>query len=249
MSNLPGLAQDHTNNYTYTDGTANPPHQVRTLHAGLDNSENGFLHTPPTFRKEWASRWNNHAQRLQRGRGWPIPIWTTAIWETCPKIAHHRSGWEHHSCRRHHSRERWYAAWCSPAIIRQSYHSFVSACFISRRFLETFQTPWLVHEGQEGKFWTIKSRKYADFQVNVRWADRQFILPDHLSRKIAGGATRNLIIVNRTALHTAKSIRDDLEHIHNLVVVNIRFEGKNAYIATNSVHNAMFVRTCIMSRM
>lgn len=45
-------------------------------------------------------------------------------------------------------------------------------------------------------------------------------------------------------------IRDDLEHIHNLVVIRVSFDdnNNNAYISTNSVHNAMFARTCMMSR-
>jgi len=85
--------------------------------------------------------------------------------------------------------------------------------------------------------------------VNVRWADRQFILPGHVSHKIANnGASRNLVVVNRTARHTAESIREDLDHVHNLVVVSITFEGNDAYISTTSVHNAMYARTCMMSR-
>lgn len=47
---------------------------------------------------------------------------------------------------------------------------------------------------------------------------------------------------------TAALIRDHLEHIHNLVVVDIKYIQGNAFIATNSVHNAMFARSCMMSR-
>ncbi|TVY35638.1 Negative regulator of differentiation [Lachnellula occidentalis] len=85
-------------------------------------------------------------------------------------------------------------------------------------------------------------------RVEIRWNDRQFILPGHVANKIAIGATRNLVIQNRTGRHTEEAIRDDLEHIHNLVVVKVAFSGDNAYISTNSVHNAMFARTCMMSR-
>lgn len=87
-----------------------------------------------------------------------------------------------------------------------------------------------------------------DLQVEIRWNDRQFILPGHVANKIAIGATRNLVILNRTPRHTEEAIRDDLEHIHNLVVIKVSFGGNNAYISTNSVHNAMFARTCMMSR-
>ncbi|KAF4634294.1 hypothetical protein G7Y89_g3824 [Cudoniella acicularis] len=85
-------------------------------------------------------------------------------------------------------------------------------------------------------------------RVEIRWNDRQFILPGHVANKIAIGATRNLVIQNRSPKHTEEAIRDDLEHIHNLVVIKVAFSGQNAYISTNSVHNAMFARTCMMSR-
>ncbi|KAE9374740.1 hypothetical protein N431DRAFT_543975 [Stipitochalara longipes BDJ] len=85
-------------------------------------------------------------------------------------------------------------------------------------------------------------------RAEIRWNDRQFILPGHVANKVAIGATRNLVIQNRSPKHTEDLIRDDLEHIHNLVVIKVRFSGQNAYISTNSVHNAMFARTCMMSR-
>lgn len=85
-------------------------------------------------------------------------------------------------------------------------------------------------------------------RVEIRWNDRQFILPGHVANKIAIGATRNFVIYNRSPRHTEETIREDLDHIHNLVVVSIRFGGQNAYISLNSVHNAMFARTCMMSR-
>jgi hypothetical protein len=47
---------------------------------------------------------------------------------------------------------------------------------------------------------------------------------------------------------TADQIRDHLDHIHNLIVVDIYFKDGDAYISTNSVHNALFARTCMMSR-
>ncbi|KAI1743746.1 hypothetical protein F4680DRAFT_471227 [Xylaria scruposa] len=85
-------------------------------------------------------------------------------------------------------------------------------------------------------------------RVFIRWADRHFILPGHVANKIASGATRNLIIRRCGAHHTEDSVREDLEHIHNLIVVGVEFVGGSCYIKTNSVHNAMFARTCMMSR-
>ena len=69
-----------------------------------------------------------------------------------------------------------------------------------------------------------------------------------MSNKIASGATRNLVVRGIAGKLTAEQIRDHLDHIHNLVVVDISFQAGDAYISTNSVHNALFARTCMMSR-
>jgi hypothetical protein len=98
--------------------------------------------------------------------------------------------------------------------------------------------------------WTKRNDIYLNAKrVDVRWADRQFRLNGHISKKVLGGATRNLCI--RGALSNDLSeqrIRDDMEHIHNLVIVDITYQGSDAYVSTNSIHNALFARTCMMSR-
>jgi hypothetical protein len=73
-------------------------------------------------------------------------------------------------------------------------------------------------------------------------------VPGHVSNKIASGATRNLVVRGVAGKLTAAQIRDHLDHIHNLVVVDISFRNGDAYISTNSIHNALFARTCMMSR-
>ncbi|RMX77492.1 hypothetical protein D0869_09844 [Hortaea werneckii] len=110
-------------------------------------------------------------------------------------------------------------------------------------------------------------------RIEVRWADRQYRLNNHIHQKILHGATRNLIIRNaRSHGLTAAQIRADLDHIHNLVIIDIFFRpppslcpsssssatpataagtvggGDDAYVETNAVHNALFARTCMMSR-
>ncbi|KAI3398464.1 hypothetical protein diail_9145 [Diaporthe ilicicola] len=85
-------------------------------------------------------------------------------------------------------------------------------------------------------------------RVDIRWNDRQFILPGHVASKIGIGATRNLIIRRCDPRFTEQGVRDDLEHIHNLVVIKVEFIGGSCYVKTNSVHNAMFAKTCMMSR-
>ena len=47
---------------------------------------------------------------------------------------------------------------------------------------------------------------------------------------------------------TESRIREDMEHIHNLVIIDVTFRGNDAYVSMNSVHNALFARTCMMSR-
>lgn len=85
--------------------------------------------------------------------------------------------------------------------------------------------------------------------MDIRWSERQFVLPDHLSRKINYGATRNLVLRSCHPRVTEASIREDLNHIFNLVLVSVRMSDGNCYISTNSVHNALFARSCMMSRM
>lgn len=85
-------------------------------------------------------------------------------------------------------------------------------------------------------------------QAEFVWNDRQFILPGHVAGKIHSGASRNLIIRGCHSTITAERIREDLDHIYNLVVIEIRLERGDAIISLNSVHNSLFARTCMMSR-
>ncbi len=75
------------------------------------------------------------------------------------------------------------------------------------------------------------------------------MLPGHVANKIGMGATRNLVVHGYDNRHTEDVVRDDLEHIHNLVVVKVEFIGGNCYIGLNSVHNAIYARQCMLSRL
>ncbi|KAK2747829.1 hypothetical protein FQN55_004705 [Onygenales sp. PD_40] len=88
-----------------------------------------------------------------------------------------------------------------------------------------------------------------DKLIEVSWSERQFYLPGHVAVKLANGASRNLVIRSANPNLTEARIRDDLEHIHNLIVIDITHDRGNVYISTNSVHNALFARTCMMSRL
>jgi hypothetical protein len=84
----------------------------------------------------------------------------------------------------------------------------------------------------------------------VEWDERQSYLPGYLARQIdINGASRNLVIRFAQPEMTADAIREDLEHIHHLRVVNIRFEQEHVFIGTNSILQAITARTCMMSRL
>ncbi|KAI1340482.1 hypothetical protein F5Y15DRAFT_378770 [Xylariaceae sp. FL0016] len=85
-------------------------------------------------------------------------------------------------------------------------------------------------------------------RVFIRWGDRHFHLAGHVANKVAIGATRNLILRRCDPSLTEDALRDDLDHIHNLAVIKVDFVGSSCYIKTNSIHNAMFARTCMISR-
>ncbi|MCJ1390529.1 hypothetical protein MMC18_003389 [Xylographa bjoerkii] len=85
-------------------------------------------------------------------------------------------------------------------------------------------------------------------RAELSWNDRQFILPGHVAGKIHAGASRNLIVRGVHPNITAERIREDLDHIHNLIVIDIHFHQGDAFISLNSVHNSLFARTCMMSR-
>ncbi|KAL2159607.1 hypothetical protein VTH06DRAFT_2176 [Thermothelomyces fergusii] len=86
-------------------------------------------------------------------------------------------------------------------------------------------------------------------RIEVKWNDRQFILPGHVANQIRMGASRNLVLNGYDSRHTEETIRGDLDHIHTLVVVKIEFVGSSCYIGLNSVHNAIYARQCMLSRL
>lgn len=85
-------------------------------------------------------------------------------------------------------------------------------------------------------------------RIEVAWNDFQKSIPKHLAWQIRGGATRNFIVRQCDQYQTPSGIQDDLEHIHDLRVVNVEFKGRDCYIKTNSISCAFFARTCMSSR-
>lgn len=89
----------------------------------------------------------------------------------------------------------------------------------------------------------IHSRRVSGISVHVRlsadkgkvewaWNDRQFILPAHVANKINNGATRNLVIRNCPPNITEEKLREDLDHIHNLVIIDISYVNGGMFLPT-----------------
>ncbi|KAL8678038.1 MAG: hypothetical protein Q9186_005569 [Xanthomendoza sp. 1 TL-2023] len=85
-------------------------------------------------------------------------------------------------------------------------------------------------------------------RLSWEWSERQFYMPGHVASKIRIGATRNLVIRSVKSDITEQRLREDLDHIHNLIIVSISFVDGDAFLSLNSIHNALFARTCMMSR-
>ncbi|KAI6779533.1 uncharacterized protein J7T54_002801 [Emericellopsis cladophorae] len=87
-------------------------------------------------------------------------------------------------------------------------------------------------------------------RVKVSWNLRQYHLSGMVAWRIKNGGARNLVIRGYRHEKSEKAIRDDLDHIHNLVVIKVEFNKGGCYISTNSVFAASFAKkTCMMSRL
>lgn len=84
--------------------------------------------------------------------------------------------------------------------------------------------------------------------VAFAWSDRQYTMPNYIANKIGIGATRNLVIRRLYPKITENRIREDLDHIHNLVIIDLFFANGDAYLSLSSVRSSLFARTCMMSR-
>ncbi|KAG9255193.1 uncharacterized protein F5Z01DRAFT_673149 [Emericellopsis atlantica] len=86
-------------------------------------------------------------------------------------------------------------------------------------------------------------------RVEVSWNLRQYHLSGIVAWRVKNGGTRNLVIRAYRHEKSEKAIRDDLDHIHNLVVIKVEFNNGDCYISTNSISAASFAKTCMMSRL
>ena len=71
-----------------------------------------------------------------------------------------------------------------------------------------------------------------------------------MDQRIEGGATRNLLVKGMDSIFDEQRVREDLEHIHNLVVVEVypSETGNGMVVSLNAIHLALYARTCMRSR-
>jgi hypothetical protein len=87
-------------------------------------------------------------------------------------------------------------------------------------------------------------------RLEVSWAHGQAYLPGYIARQMQNnGATRNIVVRFAPKGMTEKTIRDDLEHIHRLEVVNIVTIENHIFISLNGIQWAITARHCMQSRL
>ncbi|KAL6913188.1 hypothetical protein FSHL1_010871 [Fusarium sambucinum] len=87
-----------------------------------------------------------------------------------------------------------------------------------------------------------------DRKIHAKWSDYQYVVRGQVAYHVARGATRNFVIRKRDPNTTAQGLREDLDHIHNLYVIDIEFNKANCFVSTSSVNSAIFARNCLLSR-
>lgn len=86
--------------------------------------------------------------------------------------------------------------------------------------------------------------------VTVSWDQKQYCMFGGLARNVyQNGATRNLVIRFPKPEVTGEVIREDLEHIHSLEIVDTMLKDGHAWISLNSVRHALTARACMSSRL
>ncbi|KIW66349.1 hypothetical protein PV04_05685 [Phialophora macrospora] len=87
-------------------------------------------------------------------------------------------------------------------------------------------------------------------KVAVSWDSQQRYIKPKMANLIAfSGLTRNLVIRFAREEWTAQGIREDLDHIHQLEIVDLFFRNGHAYISLNSIQHALTARTCMHSQL
>ena len=79
-------------------------------------------------------------------------------------------------------------------------------------------------------------------------SDRPFKPAGNVNRHIELGATRNLVLRQVSPDIDERRIRDDLDHIHGLVVIDVSFSRGDVIVRLNAIYVALYARSCMKSR-
>ncbi|KAJ4116230.1 hypothetical protein NW768_011019 [Fusarium equiseti] len=90
---------------------------------------------------------------------------------------------------------------------------------------------------------------FKDRKIHTKWSSYQYVVKGQVAYHLVRGASRNFVIRKRDPNTTAQSLRNDLDHIHNLHVIGIEFDRDNCFVSTSSINAAIFARNCILSRL
>lgn len=86
-------------------------------------------------------------------------------------------------------------------------------------------------------------------RIEVVFDQNPHYIPSHVAHKIAQRATRNLCIVNAKADVTESAVREDLDHIYRLEIVEVVAHSGDVYVSLNAIHHALTARNCLASRL
>ena len=86
-------------------------------------------------------------------------------------------------------------------------------------------------------------------RIDVAWEEKQRYMPGYIQRNVMNGATRNLVIRFPKNDMTEETVREDLEHIHQLEVVDIITANNHIFVSTNGIQHALTAKHCLRSRL
>ena len=87
-------------------------------------------------------------------------------------------------------------------------------------------------------------------KISVSYAEKSFWTPKTVATRIQQGATRNLLIRGIDSALDEERLRTDLDHIHNLVIVEV-YPPKNEsgiVVSMNAINLALYAKTCLRSQ-
>lgn len=86
-------------------------------------------------------------------------------------------------------------------------------------------------------------------RIEISMEPNPYYITNHVAHKVAQGATRNICIVSAKSDVTETAVRQDLEHIYRLEIVDVVSHSGDVYVSLNAVHHALTAKNCLSSRL